>query len=200
MSETIKLQTPLAPKDVANLRVGQDVLLTGALFTARDAAHRYLVEREDSDEMPFDLAGGVLYHCGAIFRNLPGGWEVVSAGPTTSMRMEMYEPRVIERYGLSAIIGKGGMGPATRNALRETGGVYLAAPSGAGALLAERIIAVRDVWKLEEFGSPEAIWHFDVADFPAIVAMDSLGGDLYAEVEKASADVLKTLLADESRK
>lgn len=194
MSSPVRLQTPLDTAELAQLALGAQVLLSGTVVTARDAAHRYLVEAPDDEKPPLDLEGGVIYHCGPIIEGTGEGRRAVSAGPTTSMRMEMYEPSVIERYGVRALIGKGGMGEATANALQETGGVYLAAPSGAGALLAKRIKAVTGVWKLAEFGAPEALWQFEVSDFPAVVAMDARGGNLFREVERASADALSWLL------
>jgi len=204
MSEPILLNTPLDARQTRNLVVGQEVLLSGVLVTARDLAHKYLVEREDSDGLPYDLAGAVIYHCGPIMQragNRCAGdrcagdrWQAVSAGPTTSARMELYQAKVIERYRVGAVLGKGGMGPLTAAALAKSGAVYLAAAAGAGALLAKRIAGVASVWKLDEFGEPEAMWKLEVAGLPAIVAMDSRGGDLYAQVEKDSASRLKALL------
>lgn len=199
MNRPVRLHTPLDASELGQLAVGAHVLLSGTVVTARDAAHRYLVEAAEDEKPPFDLEGGVIYHCGPIIEDVGEGHRVVSAGPTTSMRMEMYEPRVIERYGVRAVMGKGGMGEATANALQETGGVYLAAPSGAGALLAKRIIGVSGVWKLDEFGTPEALWQFEVSDFPAVVAMDARGGNLFREVERASADALSWLLGDRQK-
>jgi fumarate hydratase class I len=194
MSKPISLRTPLKREDTAQLKAGQAVLISGMVITARDAAHRYLASRADSDGMPFDLRGAVIYHCGPLMRQSGSKWEAVSAGPTTSARMEMYEAKVIERYGIAAVIGKGGMGPATASALAKTGAVYLAAAAGAGALLAKRIVAVNAVWKLEEFGEPEAMWQLEVSALPAIVAMDGHGGDLYKDVQAKSRDALKRLL------
>jgi len=194
MNDAARLTTPLDPEAVADLTVGRAVLISGTLVTARDEAHRHLAEGPADDRPPYDLTGGIIYHCGPIVEGSGDNRRVVSAGPTTSMRMEMFEPRIIEQFGVRAIIGKGGMGAGTARALTETGGVYLAAPSGAGALLARRIKRVIDVWKLEEFGAPEALWRLEVEDFPALVAMDARGGDLYARVEKSSADALRRLL------
>ncbi len=195
MSSPVKLTTPLEAGDVERLSVGQAVLLSGTVITARDQAHRYLLERDDCDPLPYDLTGGIVYHCGPILRETDGRWHAVSAGPTTSMRMELYEPRVIERYHLRAIPGKGGMGPETAKALSAANAVYLAAPSGTGALLAKRIAEVTRVWKLDEFGSPEALWELRLEDFPAIVAMDTQGGNLYSSVERSSREALSRLLA-----
>ncbi|MHC4712136.1 MAG: FumA C-terminus/TtdB family hydratase beta subunit [Planctomycetota bacterium] len=200
MSEPVRLALPLGADEVRALRVGRQVLLSGKVITARDAAHRYLVERSDADAFPFDLARGAVYHCGPVVRDRPSGWEILSAGPTTSMRMEMYQADVLSRYDIAVVIGKGGMGKVTAAALADTPAVYLAAPSGAGALLAQRIAAVAGVCKLEEFGSPEALWCLEVTDFPAVVAMDCAGGNLYGEVERASREALDRLLRADSGK
>lgn len=194
MSEAIKLTTPLEESTIRNLRVGRKVLFSGTIVTARDAAHRYLVERSDDDPFPFDLAGSAIYHCGPVLTREKDRWRVVSAGPTTSMRMEMYQGDVLRRYGVRAIIGKGGMGAATLAAMAEAPAVYLAAPSGAGALLAGCIERVLGVWKLEEFGSPEALWQLEVRDLPAVVAADCVGGNLFETVEIRSRAALERLL------
>lgn len=193
MSSVVRLHTPIPEGAARALRVGQEVLLSGTFVTARDEAHRYLARRADDEPLPFDLSGGVLYHCGPIMRLSGNEWQAVSAGPTTSARIELYEAQVISRYKVRAIVGKGGMGPETAKALAEDGAVYLAAASGAGALLAKRIVKVAGVWKLEEFGEPEAMWRLEVADFPAIVAMDTAGGNIYTKVLDDSAARLDDL-------
>jgi fumarate hydratase subunit beta len=200
MSEPLRLALPIGADEVRALRVGRHVLISGRIITARDAAHRYLVERNDADAFPFDLARGAVYHCGPVVRDRDSGWEILSAGPTTSVRMEMYQADVLSRYDLAIVIGKGGMGKSTAGALSDTPAVYLAAPSGAGALLAQRITAVAGVWKLEEFGSPEALWCLEVSDFPAVVAMDCAGGNVFGEVERASHEALERLLRADSGK
>jgi fumarate hydratase class I len=194
MSKPIILRTPLDREDTRRLRAGQEVLISGTVITARDAAHRYLAARDDSDRMPFDLEGAVIYHCGPLMRRTRSGWEAVSAGPTTSARMEIYEPGIVARYHVGAILGKGGMGTASAEALQKVGAVYLAAAAGAGALLATRILKVETAWKLEEFGEPEAMWKLEVGEFPAIVAMDSSGGNLYRDVEANSAAALRRMV------
>jgi tartrate/fumarate subfamily iron-sulfur-dependent hydro-lyase beta chain len=192
MSSVVRLHTPIPEGAARALRVGQEVMLSGTVITARDEAHRYLAKRDEGDGMPFDLAGGVIYHCGPIMRREGDGWSVVSAGPTTSARMEIYEPLVVARYGPRAILGKGGMGQATAEALAEEGAVYLTAASGAGALLGKCVTKVAGVWKLDEFGEPEAMWRLEVADFPAIVAMDTVGGNIYSDVlAKSSARLVE---------
>ncbi len=195
MNDVVRMSPPLQPEAIRRLSVGQGILLSGSIITARDAAHRYLVEAGPHEAPPVDLAGAIIYHCGPVIAGTGDQRRVVSAGPTTSMRMEMYEQRLIEKYRIGAIIGKGGMGPATERALVAVGTVYLAAPSGAGALLARRIKRVVSVWKLEEFGSPEALWQLEVEDFPAVVAIDAKGGSLYREVAEKSRQALSRLLA-----
>jgi tartrate/fumarate subfamily iron-sulfur-dependent hydro-lyase beta chain len=180
----LKLRTPLTEAQVRSLALGEKVELSGTIVTARDAAHKHLI----GHEAPCDL--NVIYHCGPIVK----GGKVVSAGPTTSVREEPYEAKVIERFGVRAVIGKGGMGEMTQKALQEHGCVYLAAVGGAGALIAERIKAIKAVYLLRELGSPEAFWVFEVEDLPLIVAMDSSGGSLYRDVEEASAKSLRKLL------
>jgi tartrate/fumarate subfamily iron-sulfur-dependent hydro-lyase beta chain len=181
----VRLRTPLTEADARKLRIGDRVELTGAIVTARDAAHKYLVE---GGKVPFDL--NVIYHCGPIVK----GKKVVSAGPTTSIREEPYEAEVIRKFRVRAVIGKGGMGERTMKALRKHGCVYLAAVGGAGALMAERMKAVKGVHKLKEFGAPEAFWAFDVEDLPLTVTMDARGNSIYKNVEAESAKRLKKLI------
>ncbi|MBF0472312.1 MAG: fumarate hydratase C-terminal domain-containing protein [Nitrospirae bacterium] len=177
----INLKTPLNESSVRALNIGDQVILSGRIFTARDMIHKYLCEIE-SVTMPFDITGGVLYHCGPIVREINGKYTVISSGPTTSERLEMYEARMIKRFGLRAIIGKGGMGSDTLSALRDFGCVYLQTISGAGVYLSNRVKEVLDVWKLAEFGESEAMWLFEVFDFPAIVTMDSKGNSLHKDI------------------
>ncbi len=187
MVEGKRLSLPLSASDVADLRAGDMVLLNGTIVTGRDRVHKYLVEnRPKKEDLPFDLAGAVLYHCGPVMKKTESGYQVVAAGPTTSMRVEMYESDVIRQYGLRGVMGKGGMGEKTAKALREAGCVYLQTIGGAAAYLADRIVKAIDSWKLEEFGTTEAMWILEIKDFPAIVTMDSHGKSLHKEIEKAS--------------
>ncbi|GAB4345344.1 MAG: hypothetical protein Kow0099_25530 [Candidatus Abyssubacteria bacterium] len=189
------LATPLSEQDVRTLKVGDTVTLSGSIFTARDRAHKYLIEEATPETLEFSLKGGALYHCGPIVRKRHDTWEVVVAGPTTSNRMNPYEPDVIARYGVRAIIGKGGMDDRTLEALGQCGCVYLSAVSGAAVVLARYVRRIPAAYKLQEFGMPECFWEFEVSEFPAIVTMDSHGVSLHKQVEQASAGRLRELLA-----
>jgi fumarate hydratase class I len=139
-----------------------------------------------SHEPPVDLRGGVIYHCGPVVAKQGDGWKVTAAGPTTSIREEPYQGDIITRYGVRAVIGKGGMGARTLAALKDAGAVYLNAIGGAAQFYARTITSVDGV-SLMEFGSPEAMWHLTLQDFPAIVTMDAHGQSLHKDVEQASA-------------
>ncbi len=185
---SIELRPPLEEYAVRKLRVGDVITLTGAIVTARDRAHAYLAEADRRDELPFDLAGGLVYHCGPIARETESGLTVVSAGPTTSSRMNAYQAAVVERYGVRAIVGKGGMDEGLLKTFADLGCVYLSSYGGCGALYARHIRTVLRVFKAEEFGSPEAFWVLDVDSFPALVTMDTKGGNLHAEVRRRSKE------------
>ena len=188
------LCVPLGEADVRQLRVGDEVRISGVIVTARDRAHRYLVERPDGDPLPFDLRGGVLYHCGPLVRATSQGFEMVSCGPTTSARINGFTPAVLRRYGVRVIIGKGGMGPEVLSALSEFGAVYLSAVGGAAAILARSVQGIVAHHKLAEFGEPEAMWALQVEGFPAMVTMDAHGRSLHMEVERRSLSELERLL------
>jgi fumarate hydratase class I len=182
-----RLTAPLTEEQVRDLRVGETVLISGEMYTGRDAVHAHLMEHAP----PVDLRGSVLYHCGpVVLQN--GTYRITAAGPTTSMREEPYQAEVIERYGVRAVVGKGGMGPKTLAALQEHGAVYLNAIGGAAQYYARCIDEVAGVHLLR-FGIPEAMWHLRVTDFPAIVTMDAHGNSLHADVENASAQLLSRL-------
>ena len=178
----VALRTPLSEEQVRSLHVGDLVLVSGRAFTGRDAVHHHLMTHEP----PVDLRGAVLYHCGPVVAKDGDGWKVTAAGPTTSIREEPYQADVIRRYGVRAVVGKGGMGARTLAALKEAGAVYLNAIGGAAQFYARTITAVDGV-SLMEFGTPEAMWHLAIEDFPAIVTMDSHGKSLHTDVEQASA-------------
>jgi fumarate hydratase class I len=186
----IELRAPISEAQVRSLHVGDVVLVSGAMFTGRDAVHAHLTKHAP----PVDLNGQVLYHCGPVVVKEGDGWKVVAAGPTTSIREEPYQGDIIRRYGVRAVIGKGGMGAKTLQALKEAGAVYLNAIGGAAQFYARTIEQVAGVSWLE-FGSPEAMWHFQVREFPAIVTMDAHGNSLHKDVEEASGQKLELMKA-----
>jgi fumarate hydratase class I len=184
----VVLTTPLTEAQVRALKVGDVVLINGEMYTGRDAVHGYLMKNPP----PVDLRGAALYHCGPVMLERGGEWITKAAGPTTSIREEPYQADVIRRYGVRAVIGKGGMGAKTLAAMRENGAVYLHAIGGAAQFYARAIEKVLGVHLLE-FGIPEAMWQLRVKDFLAIVTMDAHGGSLHAEVEKSTAEALAAL-------
>ena len=184
----VVLSAPLSEETVRSLKVGDVVLVRGEMYTGRDAVHAHLMKNPP----PVDLNGAVLYHCGPVMMKDGEKWTVKAAGPTTSIREEPYQADVIKRYGVRAVIGKGGMGAKTSAALKEFGAVYLNAIGGAAQYYARTVQDVLDV-NLLEFGVPEAMWHLRVDHFPAIVTMDAHGNSLHADVEKATADELERL-------
>jgi fumarate hydratase class I len=186
----VAVNTPLDEETVRSLKVGDVVLISGPMFTGRDAVHAHLMKHDP----PVDLRGAALYHCGPVVQKDGERWRVTAAGPTTSIREEPYEADVLRRFGVRAVIGKGGMGAKTLAALQEKGAVYLNAVGGAAQFYARTIEAVDGV-SLLEFGTPEAMWHLRVVNFPAIVTMDAHGNSLHKDVEAASAGVLAGLAA-----
>jgi tartrate/fumarate subfamily iron-sulfur-dependent hydro-lyase beta chain len=190
----IKLTTPIPKKIVRTLRAGDEVALTGTIVTGRDMAHHRLVTTPGKlEKLDGLLKGGVIYHCGPIIKKSGRKYSVVAAGPTTSARLEAYENDVIRKYKLSAMIGKGGMGPKTRAACVRYGAVYLEPTGGVAAYLARTIKNVREVFFLEEFGVPEAMWVLEVENLPAIVTIDSTGADLHERILKESTAARKEL-------
>ncbi|MGA9119478.1 MAG: fumarate hydratase [Bacteroidota bacterium] len=186
----LALTLPLSETQVRQLKVGDVVLLSGPMHTGRDALHHYL----QSHDSPVDLKGGVIYHCGPVALKEGEKWTIKAAGPTTSSREEPYQAEVIRKFGVRAVIGKGGMGLKTLAALKEHGAVYLNAIGGAAQYYSKCITSVEGV-DLLELGVPEAMWHILVKDFPAIVTMDAHGNSLHAEVDKASAERLAEFAA-----
>ncbi|MEM0380118.1 MAG: FumA C-terminus/TtdB family hydratase beta subunit [Desulfurococcaceae archaeon] len=178
-----RIQTPVNEEDIRKLKAGDILYVTGLIVTARDAAHRRIIEYLKSGKpLPVDLKGGVIYHCGPVVKKTNSKWEVVAAGPTTSTRMELYEAEVIEKTSVRIIIGKGGMGSKTAEACRKYGAVYTTFTGGAGALAANAIEEVVTVEWLD-LGIPEALWVLKVRDFgPLLVAIDSHGRNLIQEV------------------
>lgn len=201
-----KLTVPITEEQVRALKVGEAVLLSGVIFTGRDAAHKYMIENfirgdcPDSERAVYEvlkagLAGGVLYHCGPVVRKRDDGkYEFVAAGPTTSIREEPYEAEVIAHFGLRGIIGKGGMREKTLAACKEHGAVYLHAIGGAATYIAQSVKEVLDVYKLD-LGVPEAFWKIRVEDFPCVVTMDAHGESLHDKIRAQSEQRLRELVA-----
>lgn len=184
----IPLQAPITEEQIRGLKVGDVVLISGRMFTGRDAVHAHLMKHQP----PVDMTGSVLYHCGPVVSKEGETWRVLAAGPTTSIREEPYQADIIKRYGVRVVMGKGGMGARTLAGLEESGAVYLNAVGGAAQFYARCIERVDGV-SLLDFGTPEAMWHLQVKDFPAIVTMDAHGNSLHKDVEQQSATVLATL-------
>jgi fumarate hydratase, class I len=184
----VAVRAPLTEEAVRALKVGDVVMISGPMFTGRDAVHSHLMKHEP----PVDLRGSVLYHCGPVVVKEAEGWRVTAAGPTTSIREEPYQGEIIRRYGIRAVIGKGGMGAKTLAALKEHGAVYLNAIGGAAQFYARSIKGVTGV-SLLEFGTPEAMWHLMVEDFPAIVTMDAHGNSLHKDIEQESGQHLEAI-------
>ncbi len=184
----VVLTAPLSEESVRALKVGDVVLISGEVYTGRDAVHAHLMKNPP----PVDLRGSVLYHCGPVMLKQGEGWAVKAAGPTTSSREEPYQATIIEKYGVRAVIGKGGMGAKTLAALKKSGAVYLNAIGGAAQFYARTVDRVLGV-HLMEFGIPEAMWHLRVNNFAAIVTMDAHGNSLHAEVEAETGAKLAEL-------
>jgi fumarate hydratase class I len=184
----IPLHAPISEDQIRSLKVGDVVLLSGRVYTGRDAVHAHLMKHEP----PVDLRGGVLYHCGPVVAKEGDSWRVTAAGPTTSIREEPYQADIVRRYGVRVVMGKGGMGSKTLAGLKESGAVYLNAVGGAAQFYANCIERV-DGASLMEFGTPEAMWHLQVKDFPAIVTMDAHGNSLHKDIEEESGRVLEGL-------
>jgi fumarate hydratase subunit beta len=185
MSEIKKLQPPLTKKDIRSLKAGDEVLITGLIYGARDMAHKRLCEAIDAGkELPFELEGAIIYFVGPtpapVFRQEDAGARpgrvIGAAGPTTSSRMDAFSPKLIAK-GLKATIGKGYRNSEVREALKKYCAVHLSAIGGAGALLSKHIVAA-EVIAFEDLGT-EAVRKLEVIDFPAVVAYDSYGNSVY---------------------
>lgn len=201
-----RLTVPISDEEIRDLKVGDTVHLNGIIVTGRDTAHKFMIEHyirneaepdevELRDELKRLFDGGVVYHCGPVVKqHEDGSWSFVAAGPTTSIREEVYQPEVIEYFNLKGVIGKGGMGGNTLKACQKQPAVYFHAIGGAASLIAQLVKEVVTVHKLE-FGVPEAMWVIRVEDFPVVVTMDSHGGSIHQQIEEASRKKLAELLA-----
>lgn len=203
-----KLTMPIKDDEIRDLKVGDTVLLNGIMLTGRDEVHKWMIDTfieknrspEGDDQEVYDaikpqLKGGVIYHCGPVVAGLDtGDYEFVAAGPTTSIREEPYQGRVMEHFNIKGVIGKGGMGAKTLKACGEVPCVYLHAIGGAATLIAQSVKKVLGVHKMD-FGVPEAIWVLEVEDFPVVVTMDSHGNSIHDEIEAKSKAVFEKLIA-----
>lgn len=185
-AKEIVLQAPITEEQIRSLKVGDVVKINGMIYTGRDAIHKYLSD----NDAPINLNGQVIYHCGPVMlKDEDGKWHVKAAGPTTSIREEPYQGDIMKRFGIRAVIGKGGMGAKTLAALEEHGGVYLNAIGGAAQYYADCIKSVEGV-DLMQFGIPEAMWHLKVEGFKAVVTMDSHGNSLHKDIDESSLEKL----------
>jgi fumarate hydratase subunit beta len=181
MAEIKRIKTPLTDEVLKDLKIGQKVMISGIIYSARDAAHKRLVELiEKGEDLPFELPGQAIYYVGPTPAR--PGLAVGSAGPTTSYRMDAYAPTLIE-HGLKGMIGKGARGDNVKEAMKKHGAVYFAAVGGAGALISKSIVSA-EVIAYPELGA-EAVRRMEVKDFPAIVAIDVSGDDLYVKGKEA---------------
>lgn len=186
-----ELRYPFDERSVRALKAGDAVSISGLVHTGRDKFHKFFA---DGGKIPVDFRDGALYHCGPVCVRRGDGWAVVSAGPTTSVRENPYEPDFIKSSGVRVIIGKGGMDAATLAAMKKCGCVYVQAVGGAGALYAASVKKVSGVDLLDKFGAAEACWHFEVEGFRGVVAMDAHGNSLFDKVASVSDARLKAIL------
>ncbi len=185
-----RITLPLTPDIISSLSTGDQVIISGRIVTARDQVHKHLASGGTS---PVDLTGLIIYHCGPVMKKQGDTWQVTAAGPTTSMREEPYQADIIRRFHPGAIMGKGGMGEKTQEAMISAGCVYLHLVGGAAQFYAQRIVAVEAVHMLE-YGQVEAMWVLEVKDLPALVTMDAHGRSLHKQVEHNSLERLQRLL------
>lgn len=204
-----EITIPISDETIRSLHVGEPVELSGIMMTGRDSVHKWMSEtfikktREPQgddlqiyEEIRKYLDQGVLYHCGPVVSGLDTKqYKFIAAGPTTSTREEPYQADVMKHFNIKAVIGKGGMGPKTLQGCMDTPGVYLHAIGGAASFLAQTVHRVLDVYKLQEFGVPEAMWVIEVERFPVVVTMDAYGQSKHSLLDESSGKVLDELLA-----
>ena len=203
-----EITIPISDETIRSLKAGDAVLLSGVMMTGRDAVHKWMTdtfikktrEPQGDDLEVYEaikkiLNGGVIYHCGPVVAGLDtGDYRFVAAGPTTSIREEPYEADVMKHFNIKGVIGKGGMGPKTLQACQEVPAVYFHAVGGAATLIAQSVQRVLAVYKLEEFGVPEAMWVIEVKNFPVVVTMDSYGNSLHEQVSEISSKAFQELV------
>jgi fumarate hydratase subunit beta len=191
-----KFTTPLKEDQVRGLNLGDIIYITGTIYSARDMAHRKLIEQvERGQKPPIQIKDAVIYHAGPIVRKKNGEWEVVSAGPTTSSRLNRVTPKLLQYYPVRMLIGKGGMSSEVAEALKGRGAVYCHYTGGVGVLAAKNIKRIVRVEWLN-LGIPEAVWVFEVENFgPLIVTMDAKGNSLYEQLGREQEKRLEKLLS-----
>lgn len=201
------ITTPVSDEAIRDLKVGDTVAISGMMVTGRDAAHKWMMDTfikktrapqgddmQVYDELKKLLNGSIIYHCGPVVTGLDTkDYKFIAAGPTTSIREEPYQADVMKHFNVKGVIGKGGMGAKTLKGCQETPGAYFHAIGGAASFLAQTVVKVHGVFKME-FGVPEAMWLIEVKDFPVVVTMDSHGGSQHAVIDGASREVLTALL------
>ncbi len=184
-----KFDTPISESEVRKLKVNDVLYISGTMVTARDQAHRRALEYyRQGKALPVELEGLAVFHCGPIVKKKEDRWTIVAAGPTTSTRMDIFEDEFIEKFKVRVIIGKGGMGKRTTEAMKKYGAVYGAFTGGAAILAAK---AIKNVNRVEWFdlGMPEAMWIMEVEEFgPLAVAIDSHGNNLFAKIQKKTEE------------
>lgn len=196
MIRTIHL--PIDERSARDLRAGDVFEVTGRIFTARDEAHQLMATAHRRGEpLPFDASAMALFHCGPLVRPGDRGWRVIAAGPTTSIRMEPYEDIILHAFSPRIIIGKGGMGERTQDALEDVGAAYVQYTGGAAAIAARQVARVEDVFWLDKLGTVEAVWILCVERFgPLLVTMDSHGGSLHRELATRTAQRVAAIVRD----
>jgi len=193
-----RLKTPVSEEEVRKLGVNDTFYITGTIVTARDAAHRRALELQcEGKKLPINLEGLAVFHCGPIAKKENCDWRIVAAGPTTSSRMNLFEDKFIKNFKVRIIVGKGGMGKKTADAMKKYGAVYGAFTGGAAVLAAKAIKHVKNV-EWSDLGMPEAMWVLDVENFgPLTVAIDAHGNNLFEDiqtrVEKEKTKIYKKL-------
>lgn len=170
------LTTPIQDEDIKLLKVGDIVYLSGTLVTCRDEGHRRVIAEGIMPKLPMDRIA--IFHAGPIVKDVEGGWEMISIGPTTSMRMERYEKEFLAKTGVKLVIGKGGMGAKTAEGCKDSTAVHAVFPGGCGVIAAEQVEKIVDK-EWPEFGMPEAFWILKVKEFgPLIISIDTEGNNL----------------------
>ena len=191
---TYNLKTPITEEQIRKLKVNDVVYVSGTIVTARDQAHKRALQlHKEGEKIPIDLEGLAVFHCGPIVKKEGNKWIVVAAGPTTSTRMDIFEDEFIKNFKVRVVIGKGGMGKRTTDAMQKHGAIYGAFTGGAAVLAAKAVKNVKTV-EWSDLGMPEAMWILEVEEFgPLMVAIDSYGSNIYEDVKKRTEESRKTL-------